>query len=130
MVGKYTIVIAAIIAVIIAVTVSIYASGMNNSEVILSGEGENSNMVEAVIKSDGGWSATINDGKSRSYNVEGSGDRSIPIACDDSGGYSLVVRKSGGTSGTLIVEVTKNGNVSQKSSTTSTNGIISISGNC
>jgi len=130
MVGKYTIVIAAIIAVIIAVTASIYASGMNNIEVILSGEGENSNMVEAVIKSDGGWSATINDGKSRSYNVEGSGDRSIPIACDGSGEYSLVVRKSGGTSGTLIVEVTKNGNVSQKSSTTSTNGIISISGNC
>jgi hypothetical protein len=130
MVGKYVIVIAAIIAVIIAVTVSIYASGMNNSEVILSGEGENSHMVEAVIKSDGGWSASINDGKSRSYNVEGSGDRSIPIACDGSGEYSLVVRKSGGTSGTLIVEVTKNGNVSQKSSTTSTNGIISISGNC
>lgn len=137
MVGKkYAIVIAAIIAVTIAVTVSIYASGTYSNEVVLGGGGgeeggvKNSNMIEAVIRSHGGWSATIRDGESKSYTVEGSGDRSIPIACDGGGGYSLVVRKSGGASGTLNVEVIKNGSVSQKSSTTSTNGLISISGTC
>ena len=138
MVGKFAIVIAAIIAVIIAVAVGIYVSGRNTNDVIAGGGGEegggivvrNTNMIEAVIKSDGSWSATINNGKSGSYTIEGSGDRSIPISCDGRGEYSLKLRKLGGTSGTLNVEVMKNGNVSQKSSTTSTSGLISISGTC
>lgn len=128
MVGKNALVIAVIVVVIIAVTLGFYASGMNN-EIIIGGGGKNPNMV--VITSDGDWSATIKDGESRSHSVEGFGDRSIPIACDNSGGmYSVVVQKSGGTSGTLIVEVVKNGGVYQKSSTSAANGIISVSGTC
>jgi hypothetical protein len=129
MVGKNALVIAAIVVVIIAVTLGFYASGMNN-EIIIGGGGKNPNMVEVVIKSDGGWSAAIKDGESRSHSVDGFGDRSIPIACDSGGMYSVVVQKSGGTSGTLIVEVVKNGGISQRSSTTSANGVISVSGTC
>lgn len=131
MVGRNALVIAVIIAVvIIAVTVGFYASGMNNAIILGGGGGKNPNMVELVIKSDGGWSATIKDGESGSHSIDGFGDRSIPIACDSGGMYSVVVQKSGGTSGTLIVEVVKNGGVSQKSSTSSANGIISVSGTC
>jgi hypothetical protein len=54
----------------------------------------------------------------------------MPIACDNGRMYSVVVQKSGGTSGTLIVEVVKNGGVYQKSSTSSDNGVISVSGTC
>jgi len=129
MVGKNALVIAAIVVVMIAVTLGFYASGMNN-EIIIGGGGKNPNMVEVVIKSDGGWSAAIKDGESRSHSVDGFGDRSIPIACDSGGMYSVVVQKSGGTSGTLIVEVVKNGGISQRSSTTSANGVISVSGTC
>jgi hypothetical protein len=131
MVGRNALVIAVIIAVVmIAVTVGFYASGMNNAIILGGGGGKNPNMVELVIKSDGGWSATIKDGESRSHSIDGFGDRSIPIACHNGGMYSVVVQKSGGTSGTLIVEVVKNGGVSQKSSTSSANGIISVSGTC
>jgi hypothetical protein len=131
MVGRNDLVIAVIIAVvIIAVTVGFYASGMNNAIILGGGGGKNPNMVELVINSDGGWSATIKDGESGSHPIDGFGDRSIPIACDSGGMYSVVVQKSGGTSGTLIVEVVKNGGVSQKSSTSSANGIISVSGTC
>jgi hypothetical protein len=131
MVGRNALVIAVIIAVVmIAVTVGFYASGMNNAIILGGGGGKNPNMVELVIKSDGSWSATIKDGESGSHPIDGFGDRSIPIACDSGGMYSVVVQKSGGTSGTLIVEVVKNGGVSQKSSTSSANGIISVSGTC
>jgi hypothetical protein len=139
MVRKYALVIAAILViVIIAVTLGFYASGRNNgnNEIIIGGGeggeggGQNANMVEVVIKSDGGWSATIKDGESRSYSVDGFGDRSIPIACNSAGMYSLVVQKSGGTSGTLIVEVVKSGSVSQKSSSSSANAVVSASGTC
>ena len=137
MVKNFAMIIAAIIAVIITVTVGVYAPGWNSNEVIVGGGGEEggivekyTNMIEAVIKSDGSWSATINDGKSGSYTIEGSGNRSIPISCDGSGEYSLSLRKLGETTGTLNVEVMKNGNVSQKSSTTSTSGLILISGTC
>jgi hypothetical protein len=137
MVRKDALVIAAILVVIIAITLGFYASGRNNgnNEIIIGGEergegGQNVNMVEVVIKSDGGWSATIKDGESRSYSVDGSGDRSIPIACNSGGMYSLVVQKSGGTSGTLIVEVVKSGSVSQKSSSSSANAVVSVSGSC
>ena len=136
MVRKDALVIAAIlVVVIIAVTLGFYASGRNNgnNEIIIGGGeggGQNANMVEVVIKSAGGWSATIKDGESRSYSVDGFGDRSIPIACNSGGMYSLVVQKSGGTSGTLIVEVVKSGSVSQKSSSTSANAVVSVSGTC
>jgi hypothetical protein len=135
MVRKDALVIAAILVVIIAVTLGFYASGRNNgnNEIIIGGgggEGQNANMAEVVIKSDGGWSATIKDGESRSYSVDGFGDRSIPIACNSGGMYSLVVQKSGGTSGTLIVEVVKSGSVSQKSSSSSANAVVSVSGTC
>jgi hypothetical protein len=134
MVRKDALVIAAILVVIIAVTFGFYASGRNdgNNEIIIGGGGggQNANMVEVVIKSDGGWSATIKDGESRSYSVDGFGDRSIPIACNSGGMYSLVLQKSGGTSGTLIVEVVKSGSISQKSSSSSANAVVSVSGTC
>jgi hypothetical protein len=129
MVGKDALVTAAIVVVIIAVTLGFYASGMNN-KIIIGGGGKNPNMMEVVIKSDGSWSATIKDGESRSRSVDGFGDRSIPIVCDSGGMYSVVVQKSGGTSGTLTVEVVKNGGVYQKSTTSSANGVISVSGTC
>jgi hypothetical protein len=136
MVRKAALVIAAILVVIIGVTLGFYASGRNNgnNEIIIGGGegggGQNANMVEVVIKSDGGWSATIKDGEFRSYSIDGFGDRSIPIACNSGDMYSLVVQKSGGTSGTLIVEVVKSGSVSQKSSSSSANAVVSVSGTC
>ena len=87
-------------------------------------------MVKVLITSDGSWSATIKDGESRSRSIDGFGDRSIPIVCDSGGMYSVVVRKSGGASSTLTVEVVKNGSVYQKSTTSSANGVISVSGTC
>jgi hypothetical protein len=68
-----------------------------NNEIIGGGGGKNPNMAELVIKSDGGWSATIKDGEFRSHSIDGFGNRSMPITCDSGGMYSLVVRKSGGT---------------------------------
>jgi hypothetical protein len=136
MVRKDALVIAAILVVIIAVTLGFYASGRNdgNNEITIGGDGggggQNANMVEVVIKSDGGWLATINDGESRSYSIDGFGDRLIPIACNSGGMYSLVLQKSGGTSGTLIVEVVKSGSISQKSSSSSANAVVSVSGTC
>jgi hypothetical protein len=128
MVGKNALVIAAIVVVIMAVALGFYASGMNNG--IIGGVGKNSNMAQVVIKSDGGWSAAINDDESRSHSVDGFGEKSIPIECDSGGMYSLVVQKSGEVSGTLIVEVIKNGSVSQRSTTSSASGVISVSGTC
>jgi hypothetical protein len=128
MVGKNALVIAAIVVVIIAVTLGFYASRMNNEETV--GGAKNPNMAEVVIKSDGAWSAAIKDGESRLHSIDGFGDRSIPIACNSGGMYSLVVQKSGAASGILSVEVVKNGSVFQKSSTSSANGVISLSGTC
>jgi hypothetical protein len=129
MMAKNILVIGAIAVIIIAVTVGFYASGTNN-KIIISGGGKNPNMIELVIKSDGGWSATIKDAESRSHSVDGFGNRSITIPCDSHGIYSVVVQKSEGTSDTLIVQVVKDGGVSQKSSTSSANGVISVSGTC
>jgi hypothetical protein len=87
-----------------------------NNEIIICGGGKNPNMVKVVIKSDGGWSATIKDSESRSRSVDSFGDKSIPIVYDSSM-YSVVARKSGGTPDALTVEVVKSGGVSQKSTT-------------
>ncbi|MFL6480509.1 MAG: hypothetical protein ACJ70S_05310, partial [Nitrososphaera sp.] len=93
--------------------------------------GGNSNMVQVVIKSDGGWSANIKDSQSESHIVEGSGDRTIPITCSSDGKYSLTVQKSGIGSGTLNVQVVASESHSlQRSTTTSSNGIISLTGSC
>jgi hypothetical protein len=135
MIRKGALVIAGII-VVIAITVGLYASGMDGQ--IMGGGvggGINSNIAEVIIKSDGGWSADIKDSESRSHIVDGFGDRTIPIACNGDGTYSLTVQKSEGTSGTLNVEVVRDGSSSsQRSSTTSSsssaNGIISLSGTC
>ena len=133
MIRKGALVIAAII-VVIAITVGLYASGMDDQITIGGGGGGgiNSNIAEVVIKSDVAWSADIKDSESRSHLVDGFGDRTIPIICNSDGTYSLTVQKSeGGTSGgTLNVEVVKKESGSQRSSTTSTNGIISLSGTC
>jgi hypothetical protein len=97
------------------------------------GGGINSNIAEVVIKSEGGWSADIKDNESRSHLVDGFGDRIIPITCNSDGAYSLTVQSSSGGSGTLNVEVVTDGmdgSSSQRSSTTSANGIISLSGTC
>jgi hypothetical protein len=87
-------------------------------------------MVKVVIKSDGGWSATIKDSESRSRSVDSFGDKSIAIVYDSGGMYSVVARKSGGTPDALTVEVVKNTRVSQKSTTSSANSVISVSATC
>ena len=129
MMTKNVLVIAAIAVIIIAVTVGFNASRTNN-KTIISGEGKAPLMTELVIKSDGGWSATIKDGESRSYSVDGFGNRSINLSCDSHGQYSVVVQKSKGTTRTLIVEVVKDGAIFQKSSSSSASGVISLSGTC
>jgi hypothetical protein len=121
----------AAIIVVIAITVGLYASGRGNSNQIIGVGGKNPNMVEVAIKSDGGWSADIKDSESSSHSVDGFGDRTIQLTCSSDDKYSLTVQRSDGRSGTLNVEVVKNGSgSSQRSTTTSANGIISLSGTC
>lgn len=127
--GKSVLVIAGII-VMLAVAIGLYASGIED-QLIDAGEGTSSNMAEVVIKSDSGWSADIKDGQSRSHVVEGFGDRTLPITCSDDGTYSLTVQKIDAGSGTLNVKVqTEGSSSSQRSTTTSSNGVISLSGTC
>jgi hypothetical protein len=129
MIGKSVIVIAGII-VIIAVTVGIYASGIDDQVIDLGEGGVSSDMAQIVIKSDSGWSADIKDSQSRSQLVNGFGDRTIPMTCNNDGQYSITVQKSDAQSGTLNVEVVTDGSSSQRSTTTSSSGIISLSGTC
>ena len=127
--GKSVLVIAGII-VMLAVAIGLYASGIED-QLIDAREGTSSNMAEVVIKSDSGWSADIKDGQSRSHVVEGFGDRTLPITCSDEGTYSLTVQKIDAGSGTLNVKVqTEGSSSSQRSTTTSSNGVISLSGTC
>lgn len=129
MVGKSVLVIAGII-VMLAIAIGLYASGIED-QLIDAREGLSSNMAEVVIKSDSGWSADIKDGQSRSHVVEGFGDRTLPITCSDDGTYSLTVQKINAGSGTLNVKVqTEGSSSSQRSTTTSSNGVISLSGAC
>lgn len=129
MIRKSALVVAVII-VVIAVTAGLYASGKDNNQIMGVG-GKNPNMVEVVIKSDGGWSADIKDSETISHSVDGFGDRTIQITCNSDGTYSLTVQRADRRSGTLNVEVVKNGSgSSQRSTTTSANGIISLSGTC
>lgn len=129
MVGKSVLVIAGII-VMLAIAIGLYASGIED-QLIDAREGTSSNMAEVVIKSDSGWSADIKDGQSRSHVVEGFGDRTLPITCSDDGTYSLTVQKIDARSGTLNVKVqTEGSSSSQRSTTTSSNGVISLSGTC
>jgi hypothetical protein len=129
MVGKSVLVIAGII-VMLAIAIGLYASGIED-QLIDAREGTSSNMAEVVIKSDSGWSADIKDGQSRSHVVEGFGDRTLPITCSDDGTYSLTVQKIDAGSGTLNVKVqTEGSSSSQRSTTTSSNGVISLSGTC
>lgn len=129
MVGKSVLVIAGII-VMLAIAIGLYASGIED-QLIDAREGTSSNMAEVVIKSDSGWSADIKDGQSRSHVVEGFGDRTLPITCSDDGTYSLTVQKINAGSGTLNVKVqTEGSSSSQRSTTTSSNGVISLSGTC
>jgi hypothetical protein len=123
--------IAAAIIVVIAITVGLYASGRGYSNQIIGVGGKNPNMVEVAIKSDGDWSANIKDSESNSHSLDGFGDKTIQLACNSDGKYLLTVQRSDGRSGTLNVEVAKNGSgSSQRSTTTSANGIISLSGTC
>lgn len=129
MVGKSVLVIAGII-VMLAIAIGLYASGIED-QLIDAREGLSSNMAEVVIKSDSEWSADIKDGQSRSHVVEGFGDRTLPITCSDDGTYSLTVQKINAGSGTLNVKVqTEGSSSSQRSTTTSSNGVISLSGAC
>lgn len=129
MVGKSVLVIAGII-VMLAIAIGLYASGIED-QLIDAREGLSSNMAEVVIKSDSEWSADIKDGQSRSHVVEGFGDRTLPITCSDDGTYSLTVQKIDAGSGTLNVKVqTEGSSSSQRSTTTSSNGVISLSGTC
>jgi hypothetical protein len=131
MIGKSVLVIAGII-VIIAITVGFYASGIDDQFIDrgIGGGGVTSKIVEVVIKSDSGWLTDIKDDQSRTQRVEGFGDRTIPITCNNDGTYSLTVQKSDEGSGTLNVEVVTDGTSSQSSTTTSANGLISLSGTC
>ncbi len=133
MIGKSVLIIAGII-VIIAITLGLYASGIDDKFIDRGvgggGGGASSKIAEVVIKSDSGWSADIKDSQSRSHLLEGFGDRTIPITCSDDGTYSLTVQKSDEGSGTLNVQVVTDGSSSQRSTTTSANGIISLSGTC
>jgi hypothetical protein len=116
---------------VLAITVGLYASERDNNNQIMGIGGKNPNTVEVVIKSDGSWSADIEDSEPSSHSVHGFGDRIIQITCNSDGKYSLTVQRSDGRSGTLNVEVVKNGGgSSQRSTTTSANGIISLSGTC
>ena len=129
MVGKSVLVIAGII-IVLAIAIGLYASGIED-QLIDAREGLSSNMAEVVIKSDSGWSADIKDGQSRSHVVEGFGDRTLPITCSDDGTYSLTVQKIDTGSGTLNVKVqTEGSSGSQRSTTTSSNGMISLTGTC
>lgn len=129
MVGKSVLVIAGII-VMLAIAIGLYASGIED-QLIDAREGLSSNMAEVVIKSDSGWSADIKDGQSRSHVVEGFGDRTLPITCSDDGTYSLTLQEIDAGSGTLNVKVQTEGSISsQRSTTTSSNGVISLSGAC
>lgn len=129
MVGKSVLVIAGII-VMLAIAIGLYASGIED-QLIDAREGTSSNMAEVVIKSDSGWSADIKDGQSRSHVVEGFGDRTLPITCSDDGTYSLTLQEIDAGSGTLNVKVqTEGSSSSQRSTTTSSNGVISLSGAC
>jgi hypothetical protein len=129
MVGKSVLVIAGII-IILAIAIGLYASGIED-QFIDARQGLSSNMAEVVIKSDSAWSADIKDGHSRSHAVEGFGDRTLPITCSDDGTYSLTVQKIDAGSGTLNVKVqTEGSSSSQRSTTTSSNGMISLSGTC
>jgi hypothetical protein len=129
MVGKSVLVIAGII-VTLAIAIGLYASGIED-QLIDAREGTSSNMVEVVIKSDSGWSADIKNGQSRSHVIEGFGDRTLPITCSDDGTYSLTVQKIDAGSGSLNVKVqTEGSSSSQRSTTTSSNGVISLSGTC
>lgn len=129
MVGKSVLVIAGII-VMLAIAIGLYASGIED-QLIDAREDTSSNMAEVVIKSDSGWSADIKDGQSRSHVVEGFGDRTLPITCSDDGTYSLTLQEIDAGSGTLNVKVqTEGSSSSQRSTTTSSNGVISLSGAC
>lgn len=131
MIGKSVLVIAGII-VILAIAIGLYASGIEE-QLIDVGGGTSANMAEVVIKSDSGWSADIRDSQSRSHVVEGFGDRTLPITCNNDSTYSLTVKKTDAGSGTLNVKVQTGGgssSSSQRSTTTSSNGVISLSGTC
>ena len=131
MIGKSVLVIAGII-VILAIAIGLYASGIEE-QLIDQGGGISANMAEVVIKSDSGWSADIRDSQSRSHVVEGFGDRTLPITCNNDSTYSLTVKKTDAGSGALNVKVQTDGSgssSSQRSTTTSSNGLISLSGTC
>lgn len=135
MIGKSVLVIAGII-VILAIAIGLYASGIEEQLINGGGGGEggiSANMAEVVIRSDSGWSAEIRDSQSRSHVVEGFGDRTLPITCNNDSTYSLTVKKTDAGSGALNVKVQTGGSSSsssQRSTTTSSNGVISLSGTC
>ena len=137
MIGKSVLVIAGII-VILAIAIGLYASGIEEQLIDGGGGGGiSANMAEVVIRSDSGWSADIRDSQSRSHVVEGFGDRTLPITCNNDSMYSLTVKKTDAESGALNVKVQTGGSSSsssssssQRSTTTSSNGVISLSGTC
>lgn len=134
MIGKSVLVIAGII-VILAIAIGLYASGIEEQLIDVGGGGGgiSANMAEVVIRSDSGWSADIRDSQSRSHVVEGFGDRTLPITCNNDSTYSLTVKKTDAGSGALNVKVQTGGSSSsssQRSTTTSSNGVISLSGTC
>lgn len=133
MIGKSVLVIAGII-VILAIAIGLYASGIEEQLInVGGGEGGISANMAVVIRSNSGWSADIRDSQSRSHVVEGFGDRTLPITCNNDSTYSVTVKKTDAGSGALDVKVQTGGSSSsssQRSTTTSSNGVISLSGTC
>ncbi len=139
MIGKSVLVIAGII-VILAIAIGLYASGIEEQLIDVvggGGGGISANMAEVVIRSDSGWSADMRDSQSRSHVVEGFGDRTLPIICNNDSTYSITVKKTDAGSGALNVKVetgerssSSSSSSSQRSTTTSLNGVISLSGTC
>lgn len=86
---------------------------------------------EAIVEitADGDWSGAFSDSDFTSSTVDGSGDDSISIECEEDGIYSVVVQKLE-ESGTLNVAVVKDGNVLKEASTSADYGVVSVSGEC
>jgi hypothetical protein len=82
---------------------------------------------------DGAWSGSIMDSEFRSYSIEGYGDETIPITCNEGqyglGTYSLAIQKME-ESGTLSVAVVQDGQVLKETSTSAAYGVVSLAGEC
>lgn len=83
--------------------------------------------IEVVVHYDGKWQGSIG-GLSSSSSYSGYGDRVISFTGTQNSYISATVQKNGGGSGTLTVEIYKNGNLVNSQSTNAAYGIVTLSG--